>query len=159
MANTVLAAAFYSPLHAGEPNVKLQRLSLRGVKEDECLVRIMATGLCHTDLAIAANPQQLFPRVLGHEGTSRDEIQRAEPAPPQSSMIMEAVFEEWFANVYNMRGIYRENWGSCCVSSPRPQRGRSSSSVCTFLFQLYQLQGRIAYLLLPGHEVEFRHLW
>lgn len=36
----------------------------------EVLVRIVATGLCHTDLTVPAMlPEEMFPKVLGHEGT------------------------------------------------------------------------------------------
>jgi aryl-alcohol dehydrogenase len=36
----------------------------------EVLVRIVATGLCHTDLTVPAMmPAEMFPKVLGHEGT------------------------------------------------------------------------------------------
>ncbi|KAM5354700.1 hypothetical protein ACJ41O_001347 [Fusarium nematophilum] len=29
---------------------------------------MVATGLCHTDIAVASRPDSVFPRVLGHEG-------------------------------------------------------------------------------------------
>ncbi|QYJ04690.1 NAD(P)-dependent alcohol dehydrogenase [Nocardioides panacisoli] len=36
----------------------------------EVLVRIVATGLCHTDLTVPTMlPPEMFPKVLGHEGT------------------------------------------------------------------------------------------
>lgn len=36
----------------------------------EVLVRIVATGLCHTDLTVPTMlPEEMFPKVLGHEGT------------------------------------------------------------------------------------------
>jgi aryl-alcohol dehydrogenase len=36
----------------------------------EVLVRIVATGLCHTDLTVPSMmPEEMFPKVLGHEGT------------------------------------------------------------------------------------------
>lgn len=48
----------------------LQDVKLRDPKEDEVLVRIIATGICHTDLAISMTPPELtpYPRILGHEG-------------------------------------------------------------------------------------------
>ncbi|KRB76026.1 aryl-alcohol dehydrogenase [Nocardioides sp. Root190] len=39
-------------------------------REDEVLVRIVATGLCHTDLTVPTMlPQEMLPTVVGHEGT------------------------------------------------------------------------------------------
>lgn len=41
-----------------------------GPKAGECLVRIVATGVCHTDAFTlsGADPEGLFPSILGHEG-------------------------------------------------------------------------------------------
>ncbi len=43
---------------------------LEDIRPDELLVRIVATGLCHTDLAVQHGhiPGQ-FPLLLGHEGS------------------------------------------------------------------------------------------
>lgn len=39
-------------------------------REDEVLVRMVATGICHTDLTLRSFlPEEMFPRVLGHEGS------------------------------------------------------------------------------------------
>lgn len=39
-------------------------------RADEILVRIVATGLCHTDLTVPTMlPAEMFPTVVGHEGT------------------------------------------------------------------------------------------
>lgn len=44
-------------------------LDLDDPREDEVLVRLVATGLCHTDFSIrSVLPPEMFPRVLGHEG-------------------------------------------------------------------------------------------
>ena len=48
---------------------KIEQLDLSDPKDDEVLVRIVASGICHTDLA--ARDQHLPippPSVLGHEG-------------------------------------------------------------------------------------------
>lgn len=60
----------YPPLEAGNLDFRLEVLSIRDIEDDECLVEIVATGLCHTDLAVASRPDSIFPRVLGHEGKS-----------------------------------------------------------------------------------------
>ena len=52
-----------------EPLV-VDRIDLEGPREGECLVRLVATGVCHTDAYTksGADPEGLFPAVLGHEG-------------------------------------------------------------------------------------------
>ena len=46
----------------------IEELELDDPRPDEILVRIVAVGLCHTDLTIKNNPVVL-PAVLGHEGS------------------------------------------------------------------------------------------
>src|SRR6476661_5012516 len=47
----------------------LETVRIDAPREDEVLVRIVATGLCHTDLFTkAALPEAVGPVVLGHEG-------------------------------------------------------------------------------------------
>ncbi len=38
-------------------------------RDDEVLVRVVATGLCHTDLTVPTMlpPQEMLPTVVGHE--------------------------------------------------------------------------------------------
>jgi S-(hydroxymethyl)glutathione dehydrogenase/alcohol dehydrogenase len=54
---------------AGEP-LSIETLELDGPKAGEVLVEIMATGICHTDAYTlsGADPEGIFPSVLGHEG-------------------------------------------------------------------------------------------
>jgi S-(hydroxymethyl)glutathione dehydrogenase/alcohol dehydrogenase len=54
---------------AGRP-LEIEEVDLDGPKEGECLVRLVATGVCHTDAFTlsGADPEGLFPVVLGHEG-------------------------------------------------------------------------------------------
>jgi aryl-alcohol dehydrogenase len=49
----------------------LEEVELEGPREDEVLVRIVATGICHTDLHLKDSlPDGMpFPRVFGHEGS------------------------------------------------------------------------------------------
>lgn len=52
----------------GEP-FAIQKAHLRGPKDDEVLVRVLATGLCHTDLIVRDQYYPVpLPAVLGHEG-------------------------------------------------------------------------------------------
>ncbi len=54
---------------AGAP-LTIETLDLDGPKAGEVLVEIKATGVCHTDYYTlsGADPEGLFPAVLGHEG-------------------------------------------------------------------------------------------
>jgi S-(hydroxymethyl)glutathione dehydrogenase / alcohol dehydrogenase len=54
---------------AGQP-LTIETVSLEGPREGECLVEIKATGVCHTDAFTlsGADPEGLFPAILGHEG-------------------------------------------------------------------------------------------
>ena len=48
----------------------LEEVELEGPREDEVLVRIVATGICHTDIHLKDSlPDGMFPRVFGHEGS------------------------------------------------------------------------------------------
>jgi Zn-dependent alcohol dehydrogenase len=77
MASTTRAIVATAPGadHQGGKNWALQDLTLRPLKDDEVLVHIIATGICHTDLLISSIPAEFggrlgvtFPKVMGHEG-------------------------------------------------------------------------------------------
>jgi aryl-alcohol dehydrogenase len=47
----------------------LEEVDLEGPRADEVLVRVVATGLCHTDITMKGFlPAEMFPNVFGHEG-------------------------------------------------------------------------------------------
>ena len=54
---------------AGKP-LSVETVQLDGPRDDEVLVEIKATGICHTDefTLSGADPEGLFPSILGHEG-------------------------------------------------------------------------------------------
>jgi S-(hydroxymethyl)glutathione dehydrogenase/alcohol dehydrogenase len=54
---------------AGQP-LSIEEVDVAGPKEGEVLVRILATGVCHTDAYTlsGADPEGAFPSILGHEG-------------------------------------------------------------------------------------------
>ena len=56
-------------VEAGKP-LELELVDVAGPREGEVLVRIVATGVCHTDAysLSGADPEGLFPSILGHEG-------------------------------------------------------------------------------------------
>lgn len=55
---------------AAKQPLEIVELDLEGPKAGEVLVRLKATGICHTDAYTlsGADPEGLFPTVLGHEG-------------------------------------------------------------------------------------------
>ncbi len=54
---------------AGKP-LQIETVELDGPKAGEVLVEVKATGICHTDefTLSGADPEGLFPAILGHEG-------------------------------------------------------------------------------------------
>ena len=60
------AAVAYAP---NKP-LELDEIDLEGPKQGEVLVRIVATGVCHTDAYTLSgtDPEGIFPSILGHEG-------------------------------------------------------------------------------------------
>ena len=54
---------------AGEP-LTIETIDIEGPKAGEVLVEVKATGICHTDAYTlsGADPEGLFPAILGHEG-------------------------------------------------------------------------------------------
>ncbi len=52
----------------GQP-FTMAEVELEAPRDDEVLVRMVATGLCHTDLTMGnLLPAEMFPNVFGHEG-------------------------------------------------------------------------------------------
>ena len=54
---------------AGKP-LEVMEIDIDGPKEGEVMIEIKATGVCHTDefTLSGADPEGIFPAVLGHEG-------------------------------------------------------------------------------------------
>ena len=54
---------------AGQP-LTIEEIDVQGPQKGEVLVRMVATGVCHTDAFTlsGADPEGIFPAVLGHEG-------------------------------------------------------------------------------------------
>ena len=53
-----------------DKSLEIEEIDLEGPKAGEVLVRIVATGVCHTDAYTLSgkDPEGLFPAILGHEG-------------------------------------------------------------------------------------------
>ncbi len=56
-------------VQAGKP-LEVMTVQLDGPKAGEVLIEVKATGICHTDdfTLSGADPEGLFPAILGHEG-------------------------------------------------------------------------------------------
>ncbi|WP_246159366.1 NAD(P)-dependent alcohol dehydrogenase [Nocardioides antri] len=68
MQTTVLLAE--APFTGADHPFTLTEVELDDPRPDEVLVRVIATGLCHTDLTVPTMlPAEMFPTVMGHEGT------------------------------------------------------------------------------------------
>ena len=54
---------------AGKP-LEIEEVDVQGPKEGDVLIRVVATGVCHTDAftLTGADPEGIFPSILGHEG-------------------------------------------------------------------------------------------
>ena len=50
--------------------LEIEEVDVEGPKQGEILLRVVATGVCHTDAYTlsGADPEGLFPAILGHEG-------------------------------------------------------------------------------------------
>ena len=51
-------------------SLSIETVTLDAPKEDEVVVELKATGICHTDefTLSGADPEGIFPAILGHEG-------------------------------------------------------------------------------------------
>lgn len=56
-------------VEAGKPLV-VDEIEIEGPRAGEVMIKLVATGVCHTDLFTlsGADPEGLFPAILGHEG-------------------------------------------------------------------------------------------
>ena len=64
----------------------LTEVELDDPRDDEVLVRMVATGLCHTDITLRSFlPAEMFPNVFGHEGAGVVEAVGADVAGSRSA--------------------------------------------------------------------------
>lgn len=51
------------------PEWELSNVQMREIGNSELLIELVATGICHSDIAYSQRPVGApFPKVLGHEG-------------------------------------------------------------------------------------------
>ena len=84
----VRAAIAFEP----ERPLEIDEIDLEGPGEGECLIRLAATGVCHTDAYTLSgrDPEGLFPVVLGHEGAGVVEEVRNVEIPSSASVSASA---------------------------------------------------------------------
>jgi Zn-dependent alcohol dehydrogenase len=66
------AIVHYAPVD-GEMVYKIQDVEVSEPGDNELLVEMIATGICHTDIFISSAPEGpgiKYPKILGHEGNS-----------------------------------------------------------------------------------------
>ncbi|KAF2191045.1 NAD(P)-binding protein [Zopfia rhizophila CBS 207.26] len=71
VAHIITAKAIVTtPPKDGKFSWSMKNVKLREPHDDELTVRIVASGICHTDIALSSGPAEigLWPRILGHEG-------------------------------------------------------------------------------------------
>ena len=75
-------------IQAGKP-LEILEVELAGPKAGEVLVEIKATGICHTDefTLSGADPEGLFPAILGHEGAGSGGSIPDRASPPSKRAI------------------------------------------------------------------------
>lgn len=67
---TTVALLEHPSVPGSVPDFGFTEIDLDEPRADEVLVRIVATGLCHTDLTVPTMlPAEMFPTVMGHEGS------------------------------------------------------------------------------------------
>lgn len=49
----------------------IEDIQVRSLKDNELLVEMVASGICHTDVVLGENAEPIggYPKVMGHEGT------------------------------------------------------------------------------------------
>ncbi|KAE9575234.1 hypothetical protein CGMCC3_g8673 [Colletotrichum fructicola] len=85
---TTQAIVAYPPEN-GKRQWRLEDVELTQPEDDEAIVEVIATGICHTDLGCASAPDGTpgfpvppYPRIVGHEGAgyvSEDELKMLAP--------------------------------------------------------------------------------
>lgn len=74
MSHPISATAIVSDAPNGtQPSWRKEKVQLREPGDDELLVKIVASGVCHTDIAISTFPEDTpgfepYPKIMGHEG-------------------------------------------------------------------------------------------
>ena len=106
---------------AGQP-LEIIELDLAGPKAGEALVEIKATGICHTDefTLSGADPEGLFPAILGHEGAG---IVREIGAGVTSLAVGDHVIPLYTPECRECEYCLHPKTNLCQASAPHKDRG------------------------------------
>lgn len=124
------------PPQDGERKWVLETVSLSPPADDEIVVEMIATGVCHTDIVCGSLPDEAlqlglptYPRVLGHEGL------KSKP-----SLLLHALMADFMSNRGWHRQVYR-------VEGHQGQRGRQGPHILLILQAVPQLPIRCSRVL------------
>ncbi|KAL5114609.1 hypothetical protein ACEQ8H_007514 [Pleosporales sp. CAS-2024a] len=89
---------------------------LREPRDDEVLVRILASGICHTDLAMSSVPPGVplftpYPKVMGHEGSGI--VQKAGSAVTHVQAGDKVLLSFDYCGAHGCRGCQDDTPGYC----------------------------------------------
>lgn len=72
------------------PTLALETITVGAPADDEVLVKVTASGICHTDILFSSMPPGVlgvaYPKIVGHEGTC---ICRFISGPPKRALLMD----------------------------------------------------------------------
>jgi Zn-dependent alcohol dehydrogenase len=82
------------PTEPLKPNWAMEEVTLGGFGDDEMLVDMIATGICHTDIVLSSVPAGAigiaYPKIVGHEGIRNPVgVELASPLYPVLLTIVE----------------------------------------------------------------------
>lgn len=110
----------------------LEEVTLTAPGDDEILVEMYASGICHTDILLSSVPAGTlgvqYPKVVGHEGIFNT---HSEPYPAAIQTL------RYVSNTQN-RGRNRSRSGQKCSIC---QRRRSCTPIIQLLLCMYSMSG------------------
>jgi aryl-alcohol dehydrogenase len=110
-------------LRAGSAELSRESLELAEPHANEILVRLVATGVCHTDIKMAESPDRVpRPIVLGHEGAGI--VERTGPGvtkvAPGDHVVMSYDYCGTCPSCFENEPVYCHNMGAYNFGGRRP---------------------------------------
>jgi aryl-alcohol dehydrogenase len=127
---TGAVAAIAAVLHEKNGDFALEPVRVGPVRDDEVLVRIVATGICHTDLNVRRQSRSMpLPAILGHEGAGVVEAVGAAvtSVTPGDHVVMSYLSCGECAECRSDQPASCDRFGRLCFASARPD---GSHAVC-----------------------------
>jgi aryl-alcohol dehydrogenase len=114
-------------VHAPGEHFLLEDIELDNLRPDEVLIRIQASGVCHTDMA--AQHMTPLPAVLGHEGAGVVESigSAVNEVRPGDRVVISYPFCGRCPNCIEGKAYICRNTYSLCFSGVRPDRSKTIS--------------------------------